>query len=278
MLAFLICWIPFLGLLGVPLSLLGIVLGGIGLLLAVFRRGAGIGFPIAGTAISLLAAGTAITISGAAATAVSSVGESIVEASARANATKQSIVPETDQIASDSGDKQDAVGNASTPEADVNAEKQEWADAREAVQQGDMQLRVVNVKIGKVPLKDSFRDDAESKDELLTITVELKNVNATKKIDYNTWSGKSISFDRDFATLKDNFENSYKRINFGFSTQPAGGIERVESIYPDKVVTDLLVFEIPLDTVEYLRLELPAKNFGGSGMLRIQIPKEMIVR
>jgi len=88
----------------------------------------------------------------------------------------------------------------------------------------------------------------------------------------------SLSFGRDFATLKDNFENSYKRINFGFSTQPVGGIERVESIYPDKVATDLLVFEIPLDTVEYLRLELPAKNFGGSGMLRIQIPKEMIVR
>ncbi len=38
----------------------------------------------------------------------------------------------------------------------------------------------------------------------------------------------------------------------------------------------MLVFEVPVDTVSYLRLELPANNFGGTGMLRFQIPKSMI--
>lgn len=45
-----------------------------------------------------------------------------------------------------------------------------------------------------------------------------------------------------------------------------------------KSVSDVLVFETPIDTVEYLRLELPAQNFGGTGMLRLEIPKQMIAR
>jgi hypothetical protein len=128
-----------------------------------------------------------------------------------------------------------------------------------------------------VPLKDALREDSESKDDLLMVNLELLNTNPTKKVEYHSWSGKDISFDRDYATLEDNFGNTYKRISFGFSSQPVGAIEGSESIYPNKSVTDVLVFEVPLDTIEFLRLELPAKNFGGTGMLRLQIAKEMIV-
>jgi len=39
-----------------------------------------------------------------------------------------------------------------------------------------------------------------------------------------------------------------------------------------------LVFEPPIEKAEYLRLELPASNAGGTGMLRIQIPAKMIQR
>ena len=54
-LAFLICWIPFLNVIGLPLSGLGVLLGIIGIIIAATRGGSGIGFPIAGTAISGLA-------------------------------------------------------------------------------------------------------------------------------------------------------------------------------------------------------------------------------
>ena len=49
--AFVICWIPFLGLIGLPLSAIGLILGVIGLVLAISRRGSGIGFSIAGCAL-----------------------------------------------------------------------------------------------------------------------------------------------------------------------------------------------------------------------------------
>jgi len=53
--AFLLCWIPLIGILTLPLSALGIVLGAVALVLSIVRRGSGIGFPIAGTAVCLLA-------------------------------------------------------------------------------------------------------------------------------------------------------------------------------------------------------------------------------
>ena len=54
-LAFVICWIPILNLLGLPLSGLGLLLGIIGIIISATRRGAGVGFSIAGTAISMVA-------------------------------------------------------------------------------------------------------------------------------------------------------------------------------------------------------------------------------
>lgn len=85
-LAFLICWIPLIGLVGIPLSGLGLLLGIVGIVLAAIRRDHGIGFPIAVTAISLLA--IVITLSmtlviGTAVTAVGTVAEQALEEAAQ---------------------------------------------------------------------------------------------------------------------------------------------------------------------------------------------------
>jgi hypothetical protein len=50
------------------------------------------------------------------------------------------------------------------------------------------------------------------------------------------------------------------------------------SVYPNKPVTDVLVFELPLDTATHLDLELPATNYGGKGMIRFRIPMKSISR
>ena len=170
-LAFLICWIPFLGLLGLPLSLLGMLLGGIGLLIALFRKGSGIGFPIAGTSLSLLSAITVITITGAAASAVNQVGKSIEESSAKANATQQTVVPAAAPEQPNAAVASLVPPISSEPSTEKPAPGEEWGDAQNAVQQGDLQLRVTKVSIGQVPLQDSFRDDSKSKDELLMVNL-----------------------------------------------------------------------------------------------------------
>jgi len=152
----------------------------------------------------------------------------------------------------------------------------EWASAKSAVRQGDVELRITRVLVGKVPLRAGFEDrETTSQDELLAIHVELTNRSQSKKLEYRSWLGRDVSFTRDYATLKDNFGNSYKRISFGFGTDVIGHTES-ESIYPGKQLADVLIFEMPVDTAEHLDLELPAKNFGGEGMLRLRIPADMV--
>lgn len=54
-LAFLICWIPLVAIVSMPLSGLGLLLGLIGVVLALTRAGYGVGFSIAGSSVSALA-------------------------------------------------------------------------------------------------------------------------------------------------------------------------------------------------------------------------------
>jgi hypothetical protein len=271
-LSFFVCWIPFLG---IAVSGLGLLLGLGGLVLAVVRRGSGVGFSIAGSGLSALSLVICLVWTFALSSAFKAVDDAVAKQSrtnqrAVADANSDKTPPENQGIVP-------APAPEKPPSPPTNTEP-EWADASKgAVRQGDLQVQITQVTIGKVPLK-TFTRNSESKDNLLMVKLELLNTNPTKKVEYHSWSGKDISFDRDFATLKDNFDNSYKRISFGLGSYPVGAVERSESIYPNKSVTDVLVFELPLDTMEYLRLELPAKNFGGTGMMRVQIPKSMVQR
>ena len=113
----------------------------------------------------------------------------------------------------------------------------------------------------------------KSAEKLLTITVALTNLSTTRKLDYTTWQGQSLSLIRDFAVLRDNYDNVYKRVTFGLVDRPKGQVEDNVSLLPGETITDTLVFEPPIKAAKYLRLELPAENFGGTGILRFQIPK-----
>lgn len=271
--SFSLCWIPFLG---IAVSGLGLTLGLGGLVLAVARGGSGVGFSIAGSGLSAIS----LMICLAWTFAVSNAVKAVRDAATNLGQTNQTLVPNADRVKSgpqgSGGEQQHGQGQPSSAAA---RSEPEWVDARKgAVRQGDIQVRVAGVSVGKVPLEDAFSEGSKSKDDFLMVKLELKNTSSTRKVEYHTWSGRDLIFERDYATLRDNFDNVYKRVSFGQISHPVGAVERSESIYPGKSISDVLVFEVPVDTIEYLRLELPAKNFGGTGMLRLQIPKSMINR
>ena len=137
-------------------------------------------------------------------------------------------------------------------------------------------MTITSVRVGKVTVLDGFdQSRSSSKDTLLSIGLELTNTSRTRKLDYRSWAGRDISFHRDYATVKDNFGNTYRRTGFG-SMDKIEGQTSSASLYPGKSVTDVLVFEPPLEGVEHLDLELPGENFGGTGMIRLRIKAAMI--
>jgi len=280
-LAALTCWIPFIGILGTPLSLVGCVLGLLGLILALAVRKTGVGMPSAGLVTSGVALAIAVLTTGVAATAISEAAREIERSQLESLATNQEALGGAPEL-KDSGGVKAKTDTPTPPPAGTGSAKEppaatpQWASARQAVRQGHMQIKIKKCAFGKVAVA-SVMDESESKGSLLAITLDITNLSETKKVTYRTWRGGDFVIKRDYATLTDSFGNSYQRITFGFSTKPKGAVAS-ESVYPAKTIQDVLVFEAPIEKAEHLRLELPAENVGGKGMFRLQIPKDMIER
>jgi hypothetical protein len=113
-----------------------------------------------------------------------------------------------------------------------------------------------------------------SEEDFLQIYVYVKNTNMTKKLDFISWRGNSITASNG-AKLTDNYTNNYKRI--AMTADFDEKYSRLSTtIYPNEVFRDLLVFERPIPGVQWLHLELPATNYGGTGILRFEIPANKI--
>jgi hypothetical protein len=178
-----------------------------------------------------------------------------------------------------------------------------WVDAsKRGVQQGDIRVEIGGVAERNVKVRDVLGEETVSPTKYLTIQVILSNTSTTRKIDFLGWSGAGATplalsdllggansnkanatetvaaAGRNAASLMDDHGNSYKRITLELGGQIPGQINAATSIYPEKQLEDLLVFEPPIDNIQFLRLELPAGAFGGTGSLYLQIPKAMIQR
>jgi len=235
-LAFLFCWIPFIGVLSIPLGALGLLLAILGFFVALSRRGAGIAYPIAGA----LMCGFALVVAVNALMGMSNALHGIRPSEARPNRAK-------------------------------------WTPATQEVEQGDVQVRVVSASVGIIPLQGGFSSSVpESSESYLKVVLEVSNLSQNKKVDFTTWMGRDFSLAHDYASIRDEHGNVYKRIDFGLGTRAQGQFEQ-GSIYPAKSVADVLVFQPPVSDAEHLYLELPAGNFGGEGLLRFQIGGDMCV-
>lgn len=73
--ALLFCWVPVLGLVSTPLSGLGLLLASLGFLVSLFRGGTGIGYVIAGGALSGLALTIAMFVTAGTAAVVGAAAE-----------------------------------------------------------------------------------------------------------------------------------------------------------------------------------------------------------
>jgi|CXWL01.1.fsa_nt_gi hypothetical protein len=138
-----------------------------------------------------------------------------------------------------------------------------------------VEIELLSAQIKPVPLKDAMGKSGTSKGDRLCFDLRISNKSNTHKRNYKSWAGAVVSFDVDFATLEDELKNQYKRVDFGFMCKVEGRSED-ESLYPGKVATDLLVFEVPVDGARKLDLELPLKNLGGKGTLTYSVPVELI--
>ena len=149
----------------------------------------------------------------------------------------------------------------------------DWYDAAsEAAIDGNLKISLTDVGVGNLP--GELPRPGRSPKNYLFVNVRLENQDATRKIDYSSWSGAGSLDARLMPTLVDKHGNSYRRVVLQGST--AGEQLRQESIYPGKAILELLVFEQPISKFGHLELTLPSSAYGGNGAVAFRIPFEMV--
>lgn len=148
-----------------------------------------------------------------------------------------------------------------------------WADAgKDALHQGDVRLRVVAAMVGPVRF-EPIHGRRPAAERGLVIRLRVTNAGITRALPYTGWGGEEMP---EAPLLHDNQGKSYRLKSFSTDRVVVGRALK-SSIPSGKSLEDVVVFEAPPPTVEWLRLELPAAAAGGAGMLRFEIPKHTIV-
>ena len=117
-------------------------------------------------------------------------------------------------------------------------------------------------------LEDKIRGYTKNTDDkYLRVIIVVQNKSRNKKMDYTGWGSNQFMA---MAFLEDDIGNHYKMVDFG--VMGLVGELRSASIYPEKSVTDVLVFEKPVSAAKSFTLKLKGENVGESSDLVIKFP------
>jgi hypothetical protein len=148
----------------------------------------------------------------------------------------------------------------------------EWVNAAtHAVQQGDLRVRVVRAAVAPVTIGNL--QPAPPPEYLLQIAIRVYNAGASRRLEYRGW-GRPAGPAGQAVVLRDDRGRTYPPRHYDPAVEVVGQL-RSATIGPLARVEDLLLFDPPTAEVEFLRLELPAAAAGGTGTLRLQIPRSL---
>jgi hypothetical protein len=244
-LALLLASIPYLKYLAPPLSAGGLVLGALGII-ACFRKGDGWLFAAAGLAMSLPVF-CLVTFA------------LFRHQTGGPSDHQQQLIPLRSQT---------NLSNPASLESD-------WVDAsKDAVQRGDLRVRLVSAAIQPVELKEPSGKKHFSK-KCLVIKLRISNAGAGRLLQYSGWTRTTAEEAAAKPLVYDPAGKTYAVKVFEPGHEVVGHVARA-SIPPGKWVDDVLVFEAVPPRVESLRLDLPLQALAMEGKVRFQIPGRMI--
>lgn len=290
-LTFFVCWLPPAAF---SLGGLGMLLGIAGLVMSVVRKGTGIGYAIAGTAVSTVGVVLGIIFILMIQTAVE-VGDQMAQIPDRIREEVEQQAEAVEDGTTTDEDSNSGDNTATTEESDADTASEEdmptetdqetseaeagpeFVDAsQETLRLGSIQVEVIDTRLGDVDLYNRIRRrESKSKDPAFVIWLRITNTSENKKVDYTGWMAEFASAMDIDATLTDNFGNNYRAVTYGATTGVKDATTK-GSIYPGESIVDAIIFEIPVATMDYVDLVLSAKGCKEEGEFRFRIANEMI--
>jgi len=304
-----ICWIPFLGAIGVPLSIVGLILSLIAVIYSATTKRTDPGIPIAALVICAVALAAVIHVNRAVLKTMENFGnphraqarEKLLARDGKQPRTIQDWLgddyepPSLKSIAermpgpiplrptskpSIASDDEGGYTDSYLPQPSQNPTPSKppapnWTSSTEPIVRDGLELRILTVRTGKVKVETFMKEVKTSTDPVIQIEIQLRNLSTTNKLRYRTMDGDAFAWSGSAANIEDNFGNKYLRISFDTIGKPVGRT-REASIYPGKSVRDVLIFEPPVDSIEYLSLSLPLDRVGKKGRVVFRVLKNQI--
>jgi hypothetical protein len=245
---------PFLQFAILPVAGLGLLLGIIGYVVAANSEERLILLPAIGAVVS----GVVLLVAGLFPSWIG-IDRRARDVAAELKARRQVVVP--------------MRGEPTAPPQAVDAEG--WIDASSGVlQQSDLRLSLLFAVVDFPQIKTEGKQKP-GKERFLAIHLRIQNIGAARKIPYVSWTAPVAGGDKSEPILTDDQGKTYGRKAFGPDVEVLGQTRKAE-VYPGRFVEDVVFFEAPATTADYLRLELPLAACGSPGKCRFQIPKSMI--
>jgi hypothetical protein len=144
------------------------------------------------------------------------------------------------------------------------------ADWRKPVTLGDVRVELSWIAVTPIRAIDIFDRTEIFPTPALCVVVQISNLSATKKFDYDGWQKRFQLADRS-AKVADDLDNAYDALGFGINKIPyqkAG----VVAIYPRSSIYDVLIFEPPVDAAKSLSITLPGSAVDLADTFKFTIP------
>lgn len=139
-----------------------------------------------------------------------------------------------------------------------------------------IRVTVRKVSIGKVPLKQTDGSIEYSKEPSLMVLLRIEHTGGKRQSPYNTWV-PDLDAAKTVAKLVDDSGVELKRVSLGFGNNVKDRTT-LDTLTPGKVISDLLLFEVPNPKAEHLDLDLPGANCGVQGVFQFRIATGMVER
>ncbi len=133
---------------------------------------------------------------------------------------------------------------------------------------GDVRITLLEVDVRQVAVQD-LRGERQTKEQHLVVKISVENTSATHKIEYSSPAHGGSIFEP-WIGLTDEHGNRYPAVDMVFDR--IVGNTSVASIYPGKSITDLLVYEKPVDTAKTLTLRISKQCYKGDEDLKVTFP------
>jgi hypothetical protein len=154
----------------------------------------------------------------------------------------------------------------------VPVEESEWADAsRTALQQDGVRVRILSATTGPIEVS-AAKGGQPTTERYLTVVIRLQNLAPARRVEHTSWGQPPGGEEPPRVVLRDNQAREYRPRRLPLGRNPARFV-----LTPAKTAEDTLYFEVPPSGIEYLRLELAARNWGGTGRLRFELPRSFLI-